>query len=75
MPGQACLPGSGVPHNSPCVGYSLRDLAIPRLALPGVLLLLILFCDQGAGIAGEPAGEAGPQGSDRACRAGRGHVG
>ena len=27
MPGQACLPGSGVPHDSPLVGHSLWDFA------------------------------------------------
>ena len=28
MPGQACLPGSGVPHDSPLVGHSLWDFAL-----------------------------------------------
>ena len=34
-PGQACLPGSGVPHDSPLLGHLLRDLPQTRLALPG----------------------------------------
>ena len=43
MPGQACLPGSGVPHDSPLVGSLLWDFASTTPGPARSFLFFILF--------------------------------